>query len=62
MMNHIVKQGEAIQPAIDAAHGAGGGRVVLEPGVHASGTLFMKSHVELHLPAGAKIQGGSKPD
>ena len=46
-MNHAVRQGESIQKAIDAAHAKGGGRVVLEPGVHVTGTLFMKSHVEL---------------
>lgn len=59
-MKYTVHPGESLQNAIDAAHAAGGGRVALEPGVHATGTLFMKSHVELHIPAGAKIQGSGK--
>ena len=58
-MNCSVTAGESIQKAMDAAHAAGGGRVVLEPGVHATGTLFMRSHVDLHVPAGAIIQGSS---
>ncbi|MBO4646720.1 MAG: hypothetical protein J5806_01025 [Lentisphaeria bacterium] len=56
------KTGAAIQSAIDAAHAAGGGRVVLEPGVYLSGTIYLKSNVELHLPAGSKILGYDTPD
>ena len=56
------KNGAAIQAAIDAAHAAGGGRVVLEPGVYLSGTIYLKSNVELHLPAGSKILGYDTPD
>ena len=51
------KTGTAIQAAVDAAHNAGGGRVCLEPGVYLSGTICLKSNVELHLPAGAEIKG-----
>jgi polygalacturonase len=61
-MEHQVKPGKSIQAAIDAANEAGGGRVVLEPGVHPSTTLFMKSNVELHISAGAKIQGSDKAE
>jgi len=56
------KTGAAIQAAIDAAHAAGGGRVTLEPGVYLSGTICLKSNVELHIPAGSKIQGYDTPD
>ena len=53
--------GAAIQKAIDAAHAAGGGRVVLKPCVYPSGTLYLKGNVELHLPKGAVIRGGGSP-
>ncbi len=52
--------GAAIQKAIDAAAAAGGGRVVVTPGVHKSGTLVLKSHVNLHLAEGAVILGGTR--
>lgn len=45
----------AIQAAIDAAGAAGGGRVTVPQGVFLSGSLFLKSHVELHLEAGARL-------
>ena len=56
------KTGIAIQEAIDAANQAGGGRVSLEPGVYLTGTIYLKSNVELHLPAGSKILGFDTPD
>lgn len=56
------KTGKAIQAAIDAAHASGGGRVSLEPGVYPSGTIYLKSNVELHIPRGACIRGYSKPE
>jgi len=59
-MDIIVRAGESIQAAIDAARGQGGGRVVLAPGVHPSGTVLLQSRVELHLSAGARLQGSSK--
>ena len=53
------RTGAAIQKAIDAAFAAGGGRVVLErDAVYPSGTLYLKSHVELHVPEGTVIRGG----
>lgn len=51
------KSGKAIQQAIDAVHASGGGRVALESGLYPSGTLYLKSNVELHIPAGAVLQG-----
>jgi hypothetical protein len=46
----------AIQKTIDAAHAAGGGVVVLDPGTYRSGALFVKSNVELHLGEEVVIQ------
>ncbi len=55
--------GAAIQKAIDEAFAAGGGRVALERGkVYPSGTLYLKSHVELNVPEGAVILGGARPE
>lgn len=46
-----------LQAAIDAAHEAGGGTVLIPPGVYRSGTLFLKDNVSLHVQAGATILG-----
>ena len=54
------KNGAAIQKAIDAVGAAGGGVVTLEAGVYDSGTLWLKSHVELHLVAGAVLRGSPR--
>jgi hypothetical protein len=42
-----------LQEAIDQVSGAGGGQVVLTPGVYRSGTVHLRSHVHLHLEASA---------
>lgn len=52
----------AIQDAIDACALAGGGRVVIDSGRYLSGTLVMKSHVELHIRAGAVLLGSTDPE
>ncbi len=49
--------GPAIQKAIDECGGKGGGRVTLAPGEYISGALFIKSNVELNIPAGVTILG-----
>lgn len=46
---------QAINAAIDTCVAHGGGRVVLPVGTYLCGSIRMKSHVELHLSAGAKI-------
>ncbi len=49
----------AIQKAIDACHAAGGGRVVCGPGTWRTGTLTLKSHVDLHLSQGCRLLGST---
>ena len=49
-----------IQKAIDEASNAGGGRVTIPPGNFLTGTLFLKSGVDLHLEAGACLLGSDK--
>jgi len=47
----------AIQKAVEACAAAGGGQVLFPPGSYLSGTIHLKSHVELFLEAGAKLVG-----
>ena len=56
------KTGAAIQRAIDEVAAAGGGRVIVPAGVYPSGSLRLKSHVELHLEKDATIVGGDKSE
>ena len=53
---------KAIQEAIDKCAAAGGGRVVIGPGRFLSGTLTMKSGVELHITHGATLLGSTNHD
>jgi polygalacturonase len=48
-----------VQKAIDACHDAGGGTVVVPPGEFVIGTVRLRSHVTLHLSAGAVLKGSS---
>ena len=50
---------QAIQKAIDACHQAGGGRVLCGAGCYLTGSLMLKSNVELHLMTGCKIVGNT---
>lgn len=52
----------ALQRAIDACAGGGGGTVYLAPGVYLSGTLHLKDHVRLYLEAGATLRGSPRPE
>ena len=45
----------AIQQAVDACAAAGGGRVLVPAGNYLSGTVMLRSGVELHLAAGATL-------
>ncbi len=51
---------EAIQQAIDRCAAAGGGTVYFPPGTYLSGTIFLKSHVTLHLEANATLLGSPR--
>jgi len=51
----------AIQSAIDAAHENGGGRVVVPAGNFLTGTILLKSGVELHLLENAVLLGSTNP-
>src|SRR5438270_928369 len=47
---------EAIRQAIAACHGAGGGRVVVPPGVFLTGAIHLLSNVNLYLTEGATLK------
>lgn len=50
---------QSIQQAIDACAESGGGQVVIPAGVFVSGSIWLKSHVELHLAHGAVLKASS---
>jgi len=50
---------KALQLGIDECAKAGGGVLLLEPGVYLSGSLRLRSGVELRLQAGAKLLGST---
>ena len=52
----------AIQEAIDVCGSHGGGTVVVDPGIYLIKTIYLKNNVELHVSAGAKLQGSENPD
>lgn len=52
----------AIQAAVDAAAQAGGGRVMVPAGRFLSGSVMLRSHVELHLCSGAVLQSSLRPE
>jgi len=49
-----------LQRAIDACHKNGGGRVVCGPGTWMTGSVELKSHVNLHLAPGSRIVGSGR--
>jgi polygalacturonase len=59
--NGIADETRALQDAIDASAAAGGGRVVVEPGVFRVGALRLRSRVELYLKAGATLEFSDDP-
>ncbi len=50
----------SIQKAIDQVSASGGGQVIVPPGNFMTGTLFLKSGVDLHLESGACLLGPHK--
>ena len=52
----------AIQSAIDAANKNGGGRVIIPEGIFLTGTIILKSNVELNLTENAMLLGSTNPD
>ena len=50
----------AIQSAIDACAEAGGGKVVLTAGTYLTGTVLMKSNVELHFAHNSTLLGSTR--
>ena len=52
----------AIASAIEAARTAGGGRVVVPPGVWSTGAIRLKSRVELHVAKGATLKFSRDPN
>lgn len=53
------KDTASLQAALDACGDAGGGRVVVEHGTYLTGTLFLRSRVELHIAASARLLGSA---
>jgi len=58
----ITLNSTAIQSAIDACAATGGGRVTIPYGTFLSGTIWLKSHVELHLEKGAVLLASPNMD
>ncbi len=50
----------ALQEAIDRCHDAGGGVVLVSPGTYLTGTIYLKSGVNLHLCSGATLRGSTR--
>lgn len=53
---------EAIQQAIDEVAEQGGGTVIVPPGVFLTGTIHLRSHINLHLQNGAVLRGSPDLD
>ncbi len=51
----------ALQAAIDHISANGGGRLILSGGDFLSGSLYLKSGVDLHISAGARLLGSPNP-
>ncbi|MCE5236904.1 right-handed parallel beta-helix repeat-containing protein [bacterium] len=52
----------ALQQALDTCAADGGGTVVVPAGTYLTGTLYLRSHVTLHLCAGATLLGSPRPE
>lgn len=58
--NGLTLSTAAIQRAIDSCSKSGGGTVLVPAGTFKTGTLFLRSRVNLHLSPGAVIKGSEK--
>lgn len=56
----VVNDTAAIQEAIDTCARSGGGTVTVPSGRFLVGTIYLRSHIELHLDAGATLVGSAK--
>ena len=56
------RDGAAIQKAIDEVAAAGGGRVTVTAGYYDSGSIRLRSNIELHLEKGAILRGGTRSE
>lgn len=52
----------AIQSSIDKISESGGGTVIFPKGIYLTGSIYLKSGVELHLEKGSVILGSTEPD
>ncbi|MEO8766671.1 MAG: glycosyl hydrolase family 28 protein [Ginsengibacter sp.] len=50
---------KAIQLAVDACNKNGGGDVVIPPGIFVTGTIHLKSNINLYLQSGAVLEGST---
>ena len=57
----VTLNSRTIQAAIDTAHARGGGRVVIPAGEFVTGTLYLKTGVDLHIDSGAVLLGSLNP-
>ena len=57
--NMMTKSTASIQTAIDMCHQRGGGRVVVPSGQFVTGSIVLRSNVELHLEHGATLYGST---
>jgi polygalacturonase len=57
-----IKSTAAVQKAVDAAAGAGGGTVLVPPGRYVIGTVRLKSNVRLEIAIGATLAGSPDID
>ena len=59
--SHVVAFSADLNRRIRSLSAIGGGRIVIPSGRHVSGTIELKSNVELHLEDGAEIVGSDNP-
>lgn len=53
---------EAIQQALDACAGSGGGRVTFRPGIYLTGSVFIGDNTDFEIPRGTMLAGSQDID